>query len=230
MITRIRQYTKREPSRDAHRVFIICEGELSEPKYFSFFEGLSQNLCVITIPPESGTDPIKLAQHAEEKFDAEMGKYSLDYLQGDSVWFVIDTDTWEKEGKVAALRKYCKERNQELYAKHTETKQYDAWRIAQSNPCFEIWLYYHFYSDAPSTDEVIDYETFKQFVCDRIHGGFNYQSDPSRLKTAIANARKNFHLDDQGKISLYSTELYSLGEEIYSFVSVILTRLYNKMA
>ena len=38
MITRVRQYAKKEPSRDAHKLYVICEGAHDEPKYFEFFE------------------------------------------------------------------------------------------------------------------------------------------------------------------------------------------------
>ena len=107
MIRRIRDYNKREPSRDAHKIFIICEGKGTEPSYFAFFEGLSSNLQVITIPPTDGTDPLKLLERAKQVLlDGEKG-YSLDYLHRDTVWFVIDTDTWEKEGKIAPLREIC---------------------------------------------------------------------------------------------------------------------------
>ena len=52
MIIRRKEYAKREPSRDAHKIYIVCEGKGTEPAYFSFFEGLSSNLQLITIPPE----------------------------------------------------------------------------------------------------------------------------------------------------------------------------------
>lgn len=39
MIRRIKEYAKREPSRDAHKIYIVCEGKGTEPYYFSFFEG-----------------------------------------------------------------------------------------------------------------------------------------------------------------------------------------------
>lgn len=32
-------------------------------------------------------------------------EYTVDYQQGDTVWFVIDTDEWENQGKIATL--YC---------------------------------------------------------------------------------------------------------------------------
>lgn len=66
MIRRIKEYAKREPSRDAHKIYIVCEGKGTEPYYFSFFEGRSSNLQVITIPPSDGTDPLKLMERARQ--------------------------------------------------------------------------------------------------------------------------------------------------------------------
>ena len=230
MITRIRQYDKKEPSRDAHKLYVICEGSSDEPKYYGFFEGLSSNLNVIPIPSEDGeTDPVKLSLQAMEQFDPVNGKYSLDYTQGDRIWFVVDTDTWEKEGKIASLRKFCVLKNEEARNTFTETKPYSLWNVAQSNPCFEIWLYYHFYAAAPTVEEVNKAVSFKQFVNDKVHGGFKYESDPVRLKDAIANAETNFAVDENGALSLFSTEVLYVGKEIYSFVADELTKLFNKM-
>ena len=230
MITRIRQYDKKEPSRDAHKLYVICEGSHDEPRYFGFFEGLSSNLSVITIPSEEGkTDPVKLSGQASALFDAEVGLYSLDYTQGDRVWFVIDTDKWEKEGKIAALRGFCQRRKSEICSTLTEVKPYSIWNVAQSNPCFEIWLYYHFYEKAPVVEEVENAVSFKEYVDTKITGGFKYESDPVRLKDAILNAGTNFRVDDRGSLALFSTEMLYLGQEINGFVSGELAKLYNKL-
>lgn len=74
MITRRKDYSKKEPSRDSLKVYVVCEGTETEPNYFGFFEGLSSNLQIIILPP-------------------------------DRVWFVIDTDSWEREGKIDVLRR-----------------------------------------------------------------------------------------------------------------------------
>ena len=114
MIVRRKEYAKREPSRDAHKIYIVCEGKGTEPDYFWFFEGLSSNLQLITIPPDEGTDPLKLMERAKDILLGESRKYTIDYLQGDSIWFVIDTDTWEKEGKIVPLRGFCSSQNEEI--------------------------------------------------------------------------------------------------------------------
>lgn len=133
MIQRRKDYGKREPSRDAHKIYIVCEGKGTEPDYFAFFEGLSSNLQVITIPPTEGrTDPLKLMERAKQVLLGDNREYSVEYENGDTVWFVIDTDTWEKEGKIAPLRDFCSEQNTNISRIFDEIKVYDAWNVAQS--------------------------------------------------------------------------------------------------
>lgn len=59
-------------------------------------------------------------------------KYTLDVSQHDNVWFVIDTDLWGS--KITDLRNFCNSQNAGL--------DNETWFVSQSNPCFEIWLYY----------------------------------------------------------------------------------------
>ena len=78
MIERIRNYAKKNPSRDAHKIYVVCEGAAKEPEYFSFFQGLSHNLEIIPIPPTSGTDPLKLIENAESRLVDEMRLHTID--------------------------------------------------------------------------------------------------------------------------------------------------------
>ncbi len=227
MITRVRQYGKREPNRDAHKIYVVCEGSSDEPRYFDFFAGLSSNLNVITLPSEEGkTDPVKLLERATSLFNEETGRFKLDFSQGDRVWFVVDTDEWEKEGKLAALRAFCQSRNKEISPK---PKAYQVWNTAQSNPSFEIWLYYHLYDKSPLTKDVEEAVSFKQFVNGKFQGGFNYEKDPVRLKDAIANAEANYGVGANGALAEYATEVFYLGREINGFVAGELAKLYNKL-
>lgn len=229
MILRRRDYGKREPSRDAHKIHIVCEGKGTEPNYFAFFEGLSSNLEVITIPPVEGTDPLKLMERAKQVLIGEEREYTVEYEHGDTVWFVIDTDAWEKEGKIAPLRAFCSHQNEAIPEMLDEVKDYQAWNVAQSNPCFEIWLYYHFYENIPNIDEVEECASFKEFVFNNISGGFDFTKDPVRLEDAIANAEKCFGRDEKGQLQQFSSELFTLGREIDSFVKSDLKKLRNKM-
>ena len=229
MIQRRRDYDKREPSRDAHKIYIVCEGKGTEPNYFAFFEGLSSNLQVITIPPTDGTDPLKLMERAKQVLTGEDREYTVEYEHGDTVWFVVDTDTWEKEGKIAPLRQFCAQKNAAIPLEYNEVKTYNAWNVAQSNPCFEIWLYYHFYENRPVSDEVAKHASFKEYVNSTIAGGFNFEKDPVRLETATVNAERNFQTDKDSKLLDYSSEVYLLGKEIDGFVKSDITKLINKL-
>ena len=229
MIRKRNDYTKREPSKDASKIYIICEGDESEKNYFEFFEGLSSNLQLIIIPPEDGkSDPSKLMEQARRLFLEEVHSYTLDYVQNDKVWFAIDTDTWEEEGKIQRLRNFCAEQNENVKGLD-KRKSYEAWNVAQSNPCFEIWLYYHFYATPPRKDDVATPRSMKSFVNSKITGGFNYQRDPVRVKDAIENSEKNFRRQDNGNPCELSTEQHLLGREILAFVHTEINKLRNKM-
>jgi hypothetical protein len=85
MITRRKDYSKSEPTKDASKIFIVCEGKGTEPDYFGFFKGLSSNLELIVIPPEEGTDPLKLMELAGRVLLDDTRKYTIDYLQQDKM-------------------------------------------------------------------------------------------------------------------------------------------------
>lgn len=229
MITRRKEYSKQLPTKDARKLYLFCEGEGTELDYFAFFKGLSSNLEIITLPPEHGTDPLKLMELAKCKLLVEESRYMMDYCANDSAWFVIDTDTWEQDGKITPLREFCASNNIAFPEKYTEVKPYSAWNVVQSNPCFEIWLYYHFYEDAPILEDIETHPTFKAFVSNAIIGGFNYQSDPVKVEAAVENAIANFKRNEEGKLELYSTEVFELAEVIIPFVRQHLDRLKGKM-
>ena len=232
MITRRKYYVKPQPSRDARKIYIICEGKSTEPDYFAFFQGLSSNLEIVIIPPEEGSDPLKLMDLVNRKFFDADGKYSIDYQAHDTLWFVVDTDTWEVEGKISRLREFCSNLNSEdgeVWKKYSEVKPYSVCNVTQSNPSFEIWLYYHFFAIKPIKSEVESDSTFKEYLNRVISGGFNFQKDQVKLKDAIVNSKANYYFTLVGTPELFSTEVYKLAEEILPFVKKPLERLGNKM-
>ena len=181
------------------------------------------------IPPEEGTDPLKLMELAHRELLDETRTHTLDFMQNDKVWFAIDTDTWEDEGKIQPLRDFCAYQNSHISDKYDEVKPYPAWCVAQSNLCFEIWLYYHLYDTVPDIEDIKRHPSVKAFVNHCIAGGFDYQKDQARLKDAIENAEKVFSRKDNGNPELFSTEQYLLGKEIYGFVNTELQKLRNKL-
>lgn len=126
MITRRKDYSKKPPTKDASKIYIVCEGAETEKNYFGFFEGLSSNLELIVIPPQEGTDPLKLMALAQHELLDETRTHTLDFMQNDRVWFAIDTDSWEAEGKIQPLRDFCNLQNNKIKEDYDEVKPYTA--------------------------------------------------------------------------------------------------------
>lgn len=214
-LVRSRRYERQEPLRDSRKIYIYCEGNKREFDYFRFFCGLSSNVNIIPIPSKDGkTDPEKLMEAAQEEFGINSDvspKYTLDVSQHDNVWFVIDTDLWGS--KITDLRNFCKSQNAGL--------DNETWYVSQSNPSFEIWLYYHKFSEKPVKNDVDKYSSIKEFVDAQIPGGFDSRKHPVRIETAIQNAKATYEEENQ-VLKLYSTEVFKLGQVILPFVKDIL--------
>lgn len=214
-LVRSRHYERQEPLRDSRKIYIYCEGNKREFDYFNFFCGLSSNVNIIPIPSKDGkTDPEKLKEAAQEEFGINSDvspKYTLDVSQHDNVWFVIDTDLWGS--KITDLRNFCKSQNAGL--------DNETWFVSQSNPSFEIWLYYHKFSEKPVKNDVDKYSSIKEFVDAQIPGGFDSRKHPAMIEVAIQNAKATYEEENQ-VLKLYSTEVFKLGQVILPFVKDIL--------
>ena len=212
-LERNKHYKKNEPTQDAKKIYLSCEGEKTEIKYFSFFVKFSENVEIITIPPkESRSDPLKLMENSKLLFLGDEKKqispiYELNKEYGDVIWFVIDTDEWNKGNKIEKLRSFCAENNIEG----------ETWHVAQSNPSFEQWQYYHFYGERPDNKEVGRHDSFKDFLSKKIVGGFDNRKHPLNIDIAIDNSQRNFTMVDN-QPALYCTELHILGNLILNLI------------
>lgn len=221
-LTRNKIHRKRDPHKDAKKIYILCEGEKSEINYFKFFRGLVSNIDIIPIPNDGGkSDPVKLKEHARNLFlhsTDKTPKYTINPEYEDEVWFVIDTDRWNEKQKISDLRDFVQQNKQ----------QYKGWFVAQSNPSFEIWYYYHFFAQQPNNEEVAEFSTFKEFVSLKIKGGFDNRKMPIEIQEAAKNARNTF-LSEGEQPSLYSTEVFRLADTIIQFVEPELRMLRNAL-
>lgn len=206
MLTRNKIYQRDEPAKDSKKIFIFCEGD-TEVNYFNYFKGFSSNIDIVPIANTDGkSDPKKLKEDAELKlFGNEFEKPKLNFNKGlgDEVWFVIDTDHWNTGNKIESLRIHCEEQTN--------------WNVAQSNPCFELWLFYHFNEKKPLETEIEKFVSFKDFVNDKIKGGFNKWKHPIFIQDAILNSEINFETKGN-QPALLSTEVFLLAKSILSFI------------
>lgn len=106
-------------------VLIVTEGEVTEPQYFQHVFSLIRNnyrLKFKVVPPANGESaPIRLIDVANAERD------TLGLLSNDLIYVVCDKDRIAYE-QLSLCRSQFSSKNQ---------------RILLSNPCFEIWLYFH---------------------------------------------------------------------------------------
>lgn len=128
-------------------------------------------------------------------------------VEGDQVWFVIDTDAWGEA--IPELKSLCRNRL--------------GWFVAESNPCFEVWLYYHVFSDAAGSIQLQGCSEWKNLVNARIPGGFDSRKHPMLIGDAILNASVNFRA--RGDEVLYgSTEVFKLGKAMYPLIASVVEK------
>ena len=215
MIPTNRLFSRREPTRDAKSLYIFCEGKKREYQYFNYFKGIDSRINIEVYPLKGNEDnsPTGLLQLAYNCFNGtETGsspKYDL--LKGDEVWFVVDTDRWDH--KLKLLRDAC-------------TKE--GWYIAQSNPCFEVWLYYHLFEKPATFPWIETCSSWKEHLANNIEGGFNSGKHPVNIGLAMEYARVNFQKDGDAP-AVGSSNVFELAAVIYSFCSRKIEGIRNKI-
>ncbi|MDE3214214.1 MAG: RloB domain-containing protein [Bacteroidota bacterium] len=189
-------YEKKRPFRDASFFIIVCEGENREPDYFRFFDGLSSRVKVVPVRSNSGSSPRHLIENAIEKEGELECKPEID-----RVWFVVDTDRW---GKL-------------LHELRQECDQHINWKVAQSNPCFEVWLYFHVADKLPDSGIINQCKDWKNLLPKTIKGGFNSDYHPVALDIAVINSKICYREDGYSPL-VGSTQLWQLGEELLPLI------------
>jgi hypothetical protein len=186
-------YKRAKFTKDAKLIVIYCEGKKREKDYFNYFIGISSKikLEVEELGQHDNNSPIGLYEKA--LYHKQENKYE----KFDEIWFVIDTDNWGEQ--INKIRE--------------ENKEYN-WNIAQSNPCFEVWLFYHLFKFEEFEDMNIP-DKWKPFLNKKIPGGFDSRKHPIFIKTAIENAKDKFN----DSIDIGSTEVYKLAESFYPYIS-----------
>lgn len=199
-------YEKKAPYRDAFYFIIVCEGTNREPDYFHFFNGMSSRVKVVPVANTKGSAPGLLpgvALAAEKELDAS--------AVTDRVWFVIDTDRWREQ--LHEIRQAC--------------NQHAHWRVAQSNPCFEVWLYFHAKAQLAAIANIDRCSSWKPYLPTVIKGGFNPDIHPAAIETAIVNSKQTYQA--QGYLPMPGcTQLWMLAQELLSLIQADLARIKHQ--
>lgn len=106
------------------------EGAETEPRYFNELRPSRESLVQIKLVsnPSHKSSPKEVLQRLARAFK--------DYSKTDEGWIVIDRDAHLED---------------ELVTVHREARS-AGFKIAMSNPCFELWLYFHLRDPRPFND------------------------------------------------------------------------------
>lgn len=124
--------SRRKASRSPYeKVLIVCEGEKTEPVYFSeLIDHYEINSANIRITGNCGSDPLSVVNHALKLYQEEKVKGD----NFDHVYCVFDQDSYN-----LPPNKY-----QQALDKIAGAKPKDTFFAITSVPCFEYWLLLHF--------------------------------------------------------------------------------------
>lgn len=205
-------YEKPKPFRDSALFIIICEGANRETDYFEFFDRLSRRIKVHSYSPNKHKSSPNHVIRAANEYLLEYQDESIDETfdsDKDQFWLVMDTD--DHEHLIHDVIKECNDNGIMNYA--------------ISNPCFEVWLRYHF-EDEILSDEIDTCQEYKKEVAKvDNNGGFDSARHPTLIETANQNASENLNMEGYLP-STGSTTLFLLGREIYQRVKSEI-RKYN---
>lgn len=121
-----RNPAKREPK---HRILVVCEGKVTEPRYFQALQFEFKNRLVHVEIDEAAGVPLSVVKRAiglADQAQAAAKQKHDDDLKFDDVWCVVDVDDHPHLTEALDL------------ANRSGVK------LAVSNPCFELWALLHF--------------------------------------------------------------------------------------
>ena len=134
---------RRAHRRPKPRILIACEGRATEPKYF---DGLCREQAVrdrfsVKIVPGGGKTPLTAVRKALRQVEAAERHSALRFAE---VWCILDVERAGENPKLEEARKLASE---------------NQFRVALSNPAFEVWILAHFERTAAAflhCDKVIE--------------------------------------------------------------------------
>ena len=209
--------------RDYKLFAVACEGGKREPGYFNVFQHLSSKIKVDVIENYVTDNEMfrKFETNSAPKWVLDRAVRYIeknDLKDEDDLWFVIDKDRWS-DVQIRELASYC--------------ENYPNWHLVISNPCFEVWLYFHKKADIKISNSV-SCSDFKNEISSFEKGGYHPLKFIPDFQNAITNAKANDSDTNHFMPKTKETKVYQLGEailtqatnpDIIEFITVTIPRL-----
>lgn len=206
-------YQKPMPEVEIVRIFVISGGVKREPDYFKLLRkntSLKRIMVVVRSKKGQGLHPVQMSAmaskfHSTQRFETEEGN-SYKLFDDDPIYLVSDLDEFGED--LCNLTK-------------TSTNQ-QVWIV--SNPCFEIWLFYHYFnSPMPLLEEGLKIELPKrsQWMKQKLHELRQVNSEKALLdmQDAIKNSKANFQIANDGLPDVFSTQMHELAEILLNAIT-----------
>lgn len=117
---------RRRHVREPRRVFyLFCEGQNTEPGYFAALRRVVRDALIEIQSFGAAGDPKALSAAAVAHSKGLTRRSRNSFEEKDEVWAVFDRDDWDH------------------YYEAIEICRKNGVKVANSNPCFEIWLILH---------------------------------------------------------------------------------------
>lgn len=199
-----RGYTREnEQYKKDYRLFAIaCEGSKREPEYFQLFHYLSDRIKVDIIKESEAL--IGFTNKSSPNWVLDR---AVNYVENmglgdeDEIWLVIDVDNW-KQNQIKDL--------------YEESSKKNNWNLAISNPCFEIWLYFHYKSNIDEINYTSSKE-LKNILSNLLPNGYDRFDAVKNVKTAIKNSENLDEAKDYFFPNKNRTKVYQLMKSILNY-------------
>jgi RloB-like protein len=126
--------------RDDRRFVIATEDTYAPEQYFSAFK--LERMSLYVVPTRDGRSSAGAVVHRLKEVH-DLARRNGELLEDDQFWVVLDTDRWTQGEHVVGFRRAIKEAEDAGF------------RVAVTNPCFELWLLLHV-ADPPATIESVE--------------------------------------------------------------------------
>lgn len=202
-------YEKTEPSLETDIIYIISGGEKRECDYFHLINNPNiRRIKIAFVSKEhQGLNPSQMKTIAKEsvlnsRFITPQHTYTI--AKDDTLYLLSDVDEFKDE----------------LMKEKADTYIYSQIQWIISNPAFEIWLYYHYYTKPyPMLEEgksksITELSQWLKQKLSKIHkGGINPINAFEHIRIAIQNSQNSYE-EESSFPSLYSTQMHLLAQRI----------------
>lgn len=207
MILTNRLFERQAASREAKSLYIFCEGAKREYQYFEYFREIDSRIKVKVnkLSPDENNSPKGLYDLAINSFSGNKPKFT--FQENDEVWIVLDTDPDKSNSREEQIRQI-----------KDDCQSKDDWLVVESNPCFEVWLFFHKNEKAEEFESDDICKSWKQKVNESYEGGFDSRRHPIYIEEAINNAETNYKPDENGRPLKGSSEVHLLAKSMFAVI------------